>query len=99
MQSVIGEDNSVLNLFQEKLKYGLSDRISILVYELGFSDRYLACKISSEISNELNKLVNKDQVIKAIQSHEKELKELLLTYPTYFKKILGSICNKKLSSF
>lgn len=99
LQSVIGEDNSVLNLFQEKLKYGLSDRISILVYELGFSDRYLACKISSEISNELNELVNKDQVIKAIQSHEKELKELLLTYPTYFKKILGSICNKKLSSF
>ena len=93
LQSVIGEDNSVLNLFQEKLRYGLPDRISIFVYELGFSDRYIAQVISNEISNEFDELENKDKVIQAIKLHKQKLKEILLTYPTYFEKMLENICN------
>lgn len=93
LQSVIGENDSVLNLFQEKLKYGLSDRVSILVYELGFSDRYIAQLVTDEISNEFDELENKDKVIQAIKLHKQKLKEILLTYPTYFEKMLENICN------
>jgi len=92
LQSVIGEDNGVLNLFQEKLKYGLPDRISIFVYELGFSDRYIAQLISNEISNEFDELENKDKVIQVIKLHKQKLKEILLSYPTYFEKMLENIC-------
>lgn len=99
LRSVTGEANSTLNLFQKKLKYGLSNRLSILVYELGFSDRCIASKISTKISSEFKELENEDQVIRAIKSHKQKLKKLLLTYPTYFEKILDNICNKKSSDF
>lgn len=93
LRSVIGEDNNIFNKFQEKLKYGLSDKISILVCELGFSDRYIAQLISTKILNEFDGSENKVQVIQAIKLHEQKLKQILSTYPTYFEKMLENICN------
>ncbi|MDE6593539.1 MAG: DEAD/DEAH box helicase [Oscillospiraceae bacterium] len=87
-----GDDTSsecVIQLqnIMQGLKYGLHDRTSILVYELGFNDRYL----SQEIAKLIGACHNKNEAMATIKKKKREIKELLNEYPSVFLSRLENI--------
>ncbi|MCM1525051.1 MAG: hypothetical protein NC120_11400, partial [Ruminococcus sp.] len=76
-----------LQNIMQSLKYGLRDRTAILVYELGFNDRYL----SQEIAKLIGACHNKNEAMATIKKKKSEIKELLNEYPSVFLNRLENI--------
>jgi superfamily II DNA/RNA helicase len=76
-----------LQLFQKKLKYGLSDELTISIYELGFTDRVIANEISKVISSN----PNKKDVLYGLRSNSKKVDSILKKYPTYYSEVFKHI--------
>ena len=76
-----------LQALSQKLKYGLPDKTSIFLYELGFNDRYIAQEIRKIIGLQLNK---KD-TLKAVKHHYNTISVLLRDYPSVFQARLKSL--------
>lgn len=93
LQSKADEDNDFTTTIEElqelsqKLKYGLPDKTSIFVYELGFNDRCIAQEIRKIIGLHLKK---KDAQ-KAIKRHYNEISSLLASYPSVFHARLNTL--------
>lgn len=70
-----------LQLFQKRLKYGLPTYASIVLYELGFSDRVIACDLATSLglSNEQRK-----DVIDALKMNKKQALAAVEKYPSYY---------------
>lgn len=77
------------NFLCQKLRYGLSNKTEILIYELGFSDRVIAEKISKKIGH-VN-YPSKNKVREIIRLKKEELKEVLENFPAYFIERLEKI--------
>lgn len=77
------------NFLCQKLRYGLSNKTEILIYELGFSDRVIAEKISKKIGH-VN-YPSKNKVREIIRLKKEELKEVLENFPAYFIERLEQI--------
>ncbi len=77
----------LLQQIMQSLKYGLQDRTAILVYELGFNDRYLA----QEIAKLIGTCHNKSEVKTTIKKHKSIIKILLDDYPSVFLNRLKNI--------
>ena len=77
------------NFLCQKLRYGLSNKTEILIYELGFSDRVIAEKISKKIGH-VN-YPSKNKVREIIRLKKEELKEVLENFPAYFIERLAKI--------
>ena len=86
-----GEDAAdtveTLNQIMQCLKYGLSDRTAIFIYELGFNDRYLALAIAKIIGP----CRKKDETRASIKKQNDNIKILLNEYPSVFLNRLESI--------
>lgn len=79
-----------LNDLQKQLKYGLPTGKSILIYELGFTDRHLSIKLSSLIKDlPLNKIEAHLMVIQ----YQNQINELLKNYPSYYNYIMDELLN------
>ena len=65
-----------------RIRYGLPNKESVYVYELGFADRIISQKIADEISE--FDCSTKKKAKSAIKSNREKLKELLANYPSYF---------------
>jgi len=68
-----------LQLFQKRLKYGLSTETAIVLYEFGFSDRVIAQELSSLITGN-----NRLAVIKSLRRSKADTEAVLAKYPRYF---------------
>jgi len=71
-----------LNCFQKRLKYGLPTESSIVLYELGFSDRVIAQDIQSSLNVHLT---NRGKMIRAIKNNKDLLDEIMDKYPSYYQ--------------
>lgn len=71
-----------LNDIIYRIRYGLPNKESVYVYELGFSDRIISQKIANVILN--FDCSNKKKTKLAIRNSKEELRKLLFGYPSYF---------------
>lgn len=71
-----------LNDIIYRIRYGLPNKESVCIYELGFADRVISQKIADEISE--FDCSTKKKTKFAIKSNKEKLKELLANYPSYF---------------
>lgn len=77
------------NLFQKSLKYGLSNSLSISVFEMGFSDRSIATRISDFLISKgyENQYLGKQD----LHQYYFHIEEILEEYPSYFQSVLESL--------
>lgn len=69
-----------LKQIMQCLKYGLSDRTAIFIYELGFNDRYLA----QEIAKMIGTSSKKSDAREMIKKQKNKIKVLLNEYPSVY---------------
>ena len=71
-----------LNDIIYRIRYGLPNKESVCVYELGFADRIISQKIANEIRD--YDCSTKKKTKSAIKNNREKLRELLANYPSYF---------------
>ena len=71
-----------LNDIIYRIRYGLPNKESVCIYELGFSDRIISQKIADKISD--FDCSTKKKVKSAIKNNKEKLRKLLANYPSYF---------------
>ena len=71
-----------LNDMIYRIRYGLPNKESVCIYELGFADRIISQKIADEISD--IDCSTKRETKSAIKNNREKLRELLANYPSYF---------------
>jgi len=72
----------LINHLCQKMRYGLSAKKDIIIYELGFSDRIIAKKVSKIVGN--IDIHSKNRMKQAIRLKKENVKEELLEYPAYY---------------
>jgi superfamily II DNA/RNA helicase len=78
----------ILKTLQKKIKYGINSQMSIILYELGFSDRIVA----SDLSNQFIDIDPKrDQVIRSMKNQYSQVFSILEKYPIYFQKVCNDL--------
>lgn len=80
----------LLKKLASQLKYGLHYNTSILVYELGFSDRVIAQLISNFIDERAINIKSKDTIKKIVKENELHIKLLLAEFPSKFYEIIDN---------
>lgn len=65
-----------------RIRYGVPNKESVFVYELGFADRIISQKIANAISTD--DCSTKKQTKYAIKHNREKLREVLVNYPSYF---------------
>lgn len=78
-----------LNDIIYRIRYGLPNKESVCVYELGFADRIISQKIAYEISD--FDCSTKMKAKSAIKKNREGLRKLLANYPSYFMDRLEKI--------
>lgn len=80
----------LLQKFQRRLKYGLPDETSIILYECGFCDRVIAqdIKDSLELSGD-----DRLQIIFAIKSSRDLAMTIISKYPAYYQMKMNRLLN------
>ena len=71
----------------QQLKYGLEKQTEILVYELGFNDRYIA----KEITKMIGEHSTKKNIKKAIKVNEFEINIFLDDFPSLYQERLHNL--------
>ncbi|EAE6383335.1 DEAD/DEAH box helicase [Listeria monocytogenes] len=79
----------IINNLCQRMRYGLSNKQNIIIYELGFSDRVIVEKISRKIGK--FEFLSKNKMKKILRLRKEELKEELSSFPEYFIEILKKI--------
>jgi len=69
----------LLQLFQKRLKYGLPTEATIILYELGFSDRVIAQELSDLIVGD-----SRTAVRRSLKEKQTNIEAVLERYPRYF---------------
>ncbi len=82
------EGSRLFNLFSKRMKYGLPDSKSIIIFELGFSDRFIAQTIAERIPNHFN---SKSEIQRYLRRNKDVYEIILSDYPSYFLSILNKI--------
>jgi len=82
-----GDLKMKLQLFQKRIKYGLPNTTSIIIYELGLADRVIAQKLASIVGNPQIKI----EVIHALKLNKNRCIPVLEKYPKYFANIYKKI--------
>ncbi len=72
-----------------RIRYGLPNKESVCIYELGFADRIISQKIANKISD--FDCSTKKKTKSVIKKNREELRELLANYPSYFMDRLEKI--------
>ncbi|MGB9498557.1 MAG: hypothetical protein ACKVE4_02150 [Dissulfuribacterales bacterium] len=81
---------SRLQLFQKQLKYGLPTKATIVLYELGFSDRVVALDLASSLGFIA---VQKKDIINALKGNKDKAHSVIEQYPNYFLERFEEIMN------
>jgi len=84
-----------LSHLQKRIKYGLPSEGSIILYELGFSDRVVALDLEQTYQELANNIISsRSGVIRNFKLNKDEYKNVLDKYPSYFKMILNEVSNR-----
>ncbi|WP_140920021.1 DEAD/DEAH box helicase [Limnobaculum xujianqingii] len=87
-QDGTGELINRLQLFQKRLKYGLPTETTIVLYELGFSDRV----ISQDFAASLNlAATQKKYLVKALKQDRDGANAVMEKYPSYFQNRMNEL--------
>ena len=78
----------LFTLFSKKMKYGLPDVLSIMIYELGFSDRHIAQLMSALLPKGTR---TKNEIRIFLRRNKVAFRRVLENYPSYFKSFLEII--------
>jgi hypothetical protein len=73
---------------QKRLKYGLSDRKSVLLFELGFAERVVAQAVGEAIWDMADTVA---EVKRLIPLFEDEIRDILQNYPSFFADVFNDI--------
>lgn len=85
-----GYDELITKLqeLQKRLRYGLPNNICVALQELGFGDRPLCIALCNIIKIKTH---DKTSVKRAIKNSERQVRELLNKYPSYYTERLNSL--------
>ncbi|MDR1895287.1 MAG: DEAD/DEAH box helicase [Prevotellaceae bacterium] len=87
-----GEENKdVILLFQSlqrRIKYGLPDDTSIVLFEIGFCDRVISQDIKEALEIESS---NKTLLLHELRTKNEKAKEIISKYPAYYQNKMRSI--------
>ena len=78
-----------LNDIIYRIRYGLPNKESVYIYELGFSDRIISQKIANNLSS--FDCSTKDKTKSLIKRNKEELKKILKDYPSYYMNRLEKL--------
>lgn len=87
----IAELANTLSLFstlQKRLRYGLPDRVSIQLFEVGFADRVIALGLREAIT--VPDISRRDLLI-ALRESKDLMSRVLAPYPSYFQHVYNNI--------
>ena len=73
-----------LNLFQKKLKYGLNSQNAIIIYEMGFVDKFISLELSNLLGEEP---VSFKRIKRSLKKNNNDVENILTRYPSYFMKV------------
>ena len=79
--------SSSFDLLQKRIKYGLPDQASISYFELGFSDRVIAQRISKRIPESAAN--SRHEARKFVRRNHEFMERLLDGFPSFFKEVLA----------
>lgn len=77
-----------LQLFQKRLKYGLPTETTIVLYEIGFSDRVIAQDLASILNLKATK---KRALVKELKQNRSEFRKVMEKYPSYFQQRMNEL--------
>lgn len=77
-----------LQLFQKRLKYGLPTETTIVLYELGFSDRVIAQDLAASLNLAATQ---KKDLVKALKQDRDGANTVMGKYPSYFQERMNEI--------
>lgn len=77
-----------LQLLQKRLKYGLPNKTTIALYELGFSDRVIAQDLAASLGLVADR---KKNLVKELKKDRKGVEEVMDKYPSYFQKRIDDL--------
>ncbi|WP_025628300.1 hypothetical protein, partial [Vibrio parahaemolyticus] len=83
-----GDLISRLHVFQKRLKYGLPTETTIILYELGFSDRVIAQDLTTSLSLDAHQ---KKNLVKALKKDRDGARAVMEKYPSYFQERMNEI--------
>lgn len=80
-----------LKLIQKRFKYGLSSKLEIILYELGFSDRTIVQELSIYLNNIPERALKKYIIKKYLHDNREMLRPVFTTFPSYFAEKMENI--------
>lgn len=83
----------LLKFLSSQLRYGLNTKMSILIYEIGFSDRVVAKEVAGFFERKGIMATTKKELKKCLKRHSIEMNKILYEYPAVFEDRLGALIN------
>lgn len=83
-----GDPISRLQIFQKRLKYGLPNETTVILYEIGFSDRVIAQDLAASLNLIATK---KKELMKALRKNRNQGIKVIDKYPSYFRDRMNQI--------
>lgn len=80
-----------LKLIQKRFKYGLSSKLEIILYELGFNDRTIVQELSIYLNNIPERSLKKYIIKKYLHDNREILRPVFTTFPSYFTEKMENI--------
>lgn len=80
-----------LKLIQKRFKYGLSSKLEIILYELGFNDRTIVRKLSIHLNGIPERFIKKHIIKKYLHNNKEMLRPVFTTFPSYFAEKMENI--------
>ncbi len=80
-----------LKLIQKRFKYGLSSKLEIILYELGFNDRTIVQELSIYLNNIPERSLKKHIIKKHLHDNREIYRPVFTTFPSYFAEKMENI--------
>ena len=80
-----------LKFIQKRFKYGLSSKLEIILYELGFNDRTIVQELSVYLNNIPERYIKKHIIKKYLHDNKERLRPIFTRYPSYFSEKMENL--------
>lgn len=80
-----------LKFIQKRFKYGISSKLEIILYELGFNDRTIVQELSVYLNNIPERYIKKHIIKKYLHDNREVLRPVFMTFPSYFAQKMENI--------
>lgn len=80
-----------LKFIQKRFKYGISSKLEIILYELGFNDRTIVQELSVYLNNIPERHIKKHIIKKYLHDNREVLRPIFMTFPSYFAQKMENI--------